>query len=505
MSNTHATPEATQALAQIHAHIPYQPLGNTGLMVSAAGFGGYRVDVEVAEHHAALEKALLAGVNLIDTSSNYADGNSERLVGAVLGKLMGQGANSREQVVVVSKAGYLQGQNFELSQRRKQEGRPFPELVEYGQGLEHCLHPEFLADQLSRSLERLGLRRLDVLLLHNPEYYLGWAAQQGMELGQAREEYYRRLGQAFAYLEEEARAGRIGYYGISSNTFVQASDHPEFTSLARAWLLAQALGHGHRFRVIQFPFNVLEPQALTRPNQPGGQTLLAQARQLKLGALSNRPLNALDQGRLMRLVEVQAGPVPNPDQVGAAVADLLASESEIKSRLLPRLALDEDQKRQLAEFLGAARMLSEHWPQFQGLEHWRSVQSEYLLPRVHAVMQFLAQALGEDPEVAGLIQGHLELLARALGTVEAVYRAATAQENKVLGARLALADPDWAQAPCLSQMAIRALRSTEGVSSVLVGMRRPAYVDDVLAELARPVAQTPRLEAWRAMTDNAAG
>ncbi|MBI5521987.1 MAG: aldo/keto reductase [Desulfarculus sp.] len=503
MSNTHATPEATQALSQAHPSVPYQPLGNTGLMVSAAGFGGYRVDVEVAEHHEALEKALLAGVNLVDTSSNYTDGNSERLVGAALGKLMGQGSISRDQVVVVSKAGYLQGQNFELSQQRKQEGRPFPELVEFGQGLEHCLHPEFLADQLTRSLERLGLKRLDVFLLHNPEYYLGWAAQQQMDLGQAREEYYRRLGQALAHLEDEARQGRISYHGISSNTFAQASDHPEFTSLARVWLLAQSLGHGHRFRVIQFPFNVLEPQALTRPNQPGGQSLLGQARQLRLGALGNRPLNALNQGRLMRLVEVQAGLVPTPDQVGAVVADLLASESEIKTLLFPRLALEEDQRQQLAEFLGAARMLSEHWPEFQGLEHWRSVQGEYLLPRVHAAMQFLAQALGEDQEAAGLIQGHLELLARALGTIEAVYRAATAQENKVLKARLALADPDWAQAPSLSQMAIRALRSTEGISSVLVGMRRPAYVDDVLAELARPVAQAPRLEAWRAMTGKA--
>lgn len=37
-------------------------------------------------------------------------------------------------------------------------------------------------------------------------------------------------------------------------------------------------------------------------------------------------------------------------------------------------------------------------------------------------------------------------------------------------------------------MALRALRSTAGVRSALVGMRRPAYVEGVLAELTRPVA-----------------
>ncbi len=498
MPNTHATPEATAQLSQAHPHIPYQPLGSTGLMVSAAGFGGYRVDVEVAEHHEALEKALKAGINLVDTSTNYTDGHSETLVGQVLGKLLGQEVLSRDQVVVVSKAGYLQGRNYELSQERKQRGRPFPELVEFGQGLEHCLHPEFLDDQISKSLERLGLKRLDVLLLHNPEYYLGWASQQGLELGQAREEYYRRLQQAFAYLESEAQRGRISYYGISSNTFPQASDHPEFTSLARAWLLAQAQGHGHRFRVIQFPLNLLEPEALTRPNQPGGQTLLEQARQLKLGVLTNRPLNALAQGRLLRLSEVQAGEVPTPDQVGAAIADLLASEARLKTEVLPRLGLDQNQGKQLAEFLAAAQMLSEHWPQFHGLEHWRSVQGEYLLPRIHAALQFILQAQGEDPEVSGLAQEHLSLVAGTLATIEAVYLAATAQEIKLLKARLALADPDWAQATVLSQMALRALRSTAGISSVLVGMRRPAYVDDVLAELARPVPVAPRLASWQA-------
>lgn len=496
---THATPEATQQLSLAHPQIAYQPLGGSGLTVSAAGFGGYRVDVDVAEHYVALEKALLAGVNLIDTSTNYTDGHSERLVGAVLGKLLGQGAISREQVVVVSKAGYLQGQNYQLSQQRKQEGRPFPELVEHSPGLEHCLHPEFLAEQLTMSLERLGLERLDVLLLHNPEYYLGWAAQQGLELGQAREEYYRRLQQAFAYLEEEAERGRISYYGISSNTFPQASDHPEFTSLARVWLLAQAQGLGHRFRVIQFPMNLLEPEALLRPNQPGGQSLLEQARQLKLGVLINRPLNALSQGHLLRLAEVPEGPAPIPDQVGAVIADLLASEARIKSEILPRLGLEEGQNKQLSEFLAAAQMLSEHWPQFQGLEHWRSVRGEYLLPRIHAVMQFIMQNLGEDSQTQQLVQGHLDLVARTFATVEAVYQAATSQELKVLKARLSLADPDWASAASLSQMAIRALRSTAGISTVLVGMRRAAYVDDVLTELARPVPVGPRLPAWRAM------
>jgi hypothetical protein len=54
-------------------------------------------------------------------------------------------------------------------------------LVEYAEGLEHCIHPDFLDDQIGRSLDRLGLDALDGYLLHNPEYYLGWAHKQGLD------------------------------------------------------------------------------------------------------------------------------------------------------------------------------------------------------------------------------------------------------------------------------------------------------------------------------------
>ena len=58
------------------------------------------------------------------------------------------------------------------------------------------------------------------------------------------------------------------------------------------------------------------------------------------------------------------------------------------------------------------------------------------------------------------------------------------------------ADPDWEKPGTLSQKAIRALRSTAGVTSVLVGMRRDTYVADVLEELKRPVVQKDRRDSW---------
>ena len=52
--------------------------------MSKIGFGGYRISISSNEHYDALKKALESGVTLIDTSSNYTDGDSERLIGKLL-------------------------------------------------------------------------------------------------------------------------------------------------------------------------------------------------------------------------------------------------------------------------------------------------------------------------------------------------------------------------------------------------------------------------------------
>lgn len=100
------------------------PLGRSGLIVSQADFGCYRISAGVGEHARALRQALASGINLIDTSANYGDGGSEELVGHVLAHMVESGKLRREAVAVVSKAGYLQGKNYALSQEHRRRGEP---------------------------------------------------------------------------------------------------------------------------------------------------------------------------------------------------------------------------------------------------------------------------------------------------------------------------------------------------------------------------------------------
>ena len=214
-----ATPEGTaryaarmvsQSRHSSHMEHGYGRFGNSGLTTSRLGFGTYRVDTREPDHREALKKALREGVNLIDTSTNYMDGDSERLVGSVVSELVKAGELTREEVVVVSKIGYVQGDNLKQAEARERAGRPYPDMVKYGEGIWHCMHPDFLNDQLTLSLDRLGLATLDVCLLHNPEYFLSEAAHhEGGDLAATRDAFYRRIEQAFAFLESQAAAGRI--------------------------------------------------------------------------------------------------------------------------------------------------------------------------------------------------------------------------------------------------------------------------------------------------------
>jgi aryl-alcohol dehydrogenase-like predicted oxidoreductase len=286
-------------------------------------------------------------VNLVDTSTNYTDGGSERLVGRVVGDAIRRGRIAREEIVVVSKIGYVQGENLALAQARETAGRPFPEMVHYQPGCWHCVHPEFLEDQLARSLDRLGLETLDVCLLHNPEYFLSDATHNnGGKLEGVRDEFYRRLVVAFRFLEERVAAGTLGWYGVSSNTAAHAADDPEATSLTRMLAAAEeAGGSGHHFGVLQLPMNLFEAGGVLEPNDPpdapaaARRTVLELASAEGIGVLVNRPLNAVVGRGMVRLADFAAAPASAVDRQLEAVRRL---EAEYRKEIAAHLRVGPD-------------------------------------------------------------------------------------------------------------------------------------------------------------------
>ena len=503
-----ATEEATSAYArrQRAGDSGYGPLGRTGLVGSRIGFGGYRVDDETPEHGEALRRALLAGCNLIDTSTNYTDGGSETLIGEVLSDLVRQGRLRREEVIVVSKIGYVQGANLERAQGREAEGRPFPEMVKYGEGVWHCMHPEFLADQLPRSLARLQLEALDVCLLHNPEYYLSDAHERSEgKLERRREEFYRRLQAAFAWLESEVAAGRLRAYGVSSNTCTRSADDPEFTSLARMLAAAEAGGgSGHHFRVLQLPMNLLESGAALEKNNGSGldRTVLEHAAEHGIAVLVNRPLNAIAGEGMLRLASVSAG--TQEVDIDAQFAIVAALESEFRRDIAARLQTSEGSVPPENLFRWSAD-LQDAAVHVRGLDHWQALESQRIMPRLLQVVQVLDQGLtGRIGETWQAWRSrYLPELHKLLAELR--RQAAVKSQEATAGIAAALDPllPAARRGESLSRKALWVVASTPGVSCVLNGMRSPGYVDDALGILSWPPLPDP-LAVYEAVREKTA-
>ncbi|MCA9709900.1 MAG: aldo/keto reductase [Myxococcales bacterium] len=466
-------------------------LGRTGLSVSPVGFGGYRVRDDSPVHRRALADALRGGVNLIDTSTNYGDGRSEALVGMVLANLVQQGEVRREQVVVVSKVGYLQGRNLARARARTPA---FPEVVELSPDLCHCIHPEFLRAQLTASLERLGLERLDVLLLHNPEYFLEDAIGRGRDPAEVRAEARARLRAAFAHLEQEVADGRIGWYGVSSNGFVLDEAAPGFVSMADVVAAAQdAGGVGHRLGVVQLPMNLLELGALLQrhPTPKGERSPLQVAQAHDLGVLVNRPLNAwgrLDgRDRLIRLAD-QSRDEESPEAgVDEALARVRKLEGQWAVGLGARLRTEEGGDDGVDLFRWGQE-LSQGLPRLGTLEQWQRLRHEVVAPHLGQTSSSLLRALdgAAKQEFASWWEAYGTAMHALFGAVERHL----GQRHQALAQQLAARlDPHlpapWRSLP-LSRKVVLSLLSAP-VSCVLVGMRQPGYVFDMLALREHPV------------------
>jgi aryl-alcohol dehydrogenase-like predicted oxidoreductase len=469
------------------------------ILASPVGIGTYRMHVHDPEHHAALEFALTSGINVVDTAATYADGSAEELIGQVLATLRNNHGLSREHVVIVSKAGYIQGRNLNRALKREHHGNAFPQVIKFEDGLWHCIHPEFLQDQLDRSLRHIGTHYVDGYLLHNPEYFLLHAQREGMPLDHARAEFTYRIEMAFHYLENEARARRIRWYGVSSNSFGLPADDPRFVSLETLWDVAEQIGGTeHHFRIVQAPLNLLEPGIATEPNN-SGDTFLEAARKRGMIVLTNRALNAVVQNSLVRLAVHAASiePAPSPSDIAVRLAEAMQMEEHFASMLLPQLPFDDESKDLIADYLSSAEQLVTLWDRFESLEQWHETETQYFLPRIRealdAIMRHPTDAVREwavryratIDQLFGMLTRYWAH--RALPRLEAI----ASRAKEVLG-------PPF-DTMTIAQLAVAAPLATEGVTCTLIGARRRAYVESVCALLAQKLPPLGRAE-WSALS-----
>lgn len=169
--------------------------GKTDFTVSDIGFGAWQIggswgEVSEADGRAALNAALDAGMTFIDTADVYGDGRSERIIADVLK------ARGGARPMVATKA-----------------GRRLNPHVAGGYTKAN------LEGFIDRSLQNLGVERLDLVQLHCPP----------------AEVYYHP--EVFEGLEELKRAGKIAHYGVSVENVEQALKAIEYPGVVSVQII----------------------------------------------------------------------------------------------------------------------------------------------------------------------------------------------------------------------------------------------------------------------------
>ena len=400
-----ATVEGTKKYTSGYSEIKSKVLGKTGFTVSICGFGGYRIDNGVSQHKNALELALTSGINLVDTSSNYSDGGSETLVGKVINKLVSENKIDAENIVVVSKGGYIQGANLKLAVEREQSGKPFTEVVKCGQDLWHCISPDFLENQITLSLQRLNLKKIDVYLLHNPEYFLTYSIISDSD--RREREFYRRIKSAFIHLEKEVDNGRIAYYGISSNTFAERQSKQNFVSLERIIETANEISDRNHFAVVQFPMNLIESGGMNILNQQNQtRTFLDTAAENNLGVLVNRPLNAINKNKLIRLADYPVTEDRNEKEIFYLIDDLNKQENLIIEKYINFIGLSTSEKKNLIDCISVSNILKTNYKKFDDPGRFREIKTTYLIPRANFAINEIGKNYSNDENILRTLRNY---------------------------------------------------------------------------------------------------
>jgi hypothetical protein len=270
----------------------------------------------------------------------------------------------------------------------------------------------------------------------------------------------------------------------------------EFVSLERVWEVAQAVSENHHFRVIQLPMNLFETGAVTTANHSNGQSVLDLARSKQLGVLINRPLNAFNGNRLMRLAEVEQIEPQSDDDVIQAISLLIKSEKVLWRKLLPELNLPTPLYGRVKDQISVGDQLKHHWRNFGSYGRWRQFKDGLLWPHVQGVFDFLKPHADHLEPLEKWLRSHQKKLEVAVKAVGSLYVNNAVREVTAIKQKVRDCDVDWNMDGPLSQLALRALRTTSGIHVVLMGMRQARYVNDVLEELVRPVEAAERTDAW---------
>lgn len=327
----HANAKATREYAEQHqreghaAEGHYSEFLRARMQLSSLGVGTFpgaatpEVDAKIA---AIVTRALLSGINVIDTGAHYRYGRSLAAVGAGVRAAVEAGV-PREAMFLISKGGFLTlrgGPPADMQAWFEQEivAQGYGGMEDLAKGC-HLLTPAYINYQIELSRNLMGVETLDAFLIDQPEVHIP-------EIG--KEALNRKLLPVFEVLERAVAEGRIRYYGIATFDGLRVeTDDKLFQSITSMQGLAEKAAQAatgqdmarHHFKLMTMPFNQVMLEGFTRFNTATGKgnvgSPVQAAHQLGVYMMAS---HSMFKGHLaqqsMDVVERALGNVANPAQ-----------------------------------------------------------------------------------------------------------------------------------------------------------------------------------------------
>lgn len=437
---------------------PYRRLGRTELMVSPICFGSLRLTPENEMYKESLRVAFSQGINFIDSSGSYGDGASELLIGDVIKEKMAMGEIQRNQLVISTKIGTLQGRILADAKKREKLGYPFPGLTRVNNTMAHCMSPDYLEFQITSSLRRLNLECIDVVFIQSPELV--------MNQGTSKEMMMSMLKKAFEHLEVEVVKGRIKYYGLASSALLKKDIASDFIDLSEVYNLAKSIRPNHKFAAIQVPFNLFEVQGFTERNHKGGKSVFQVAKELDLATITCRPLTSHHRDKLHHFITF-------PDR------DEASTKGKLHQNLLELIELEKEMMSKLAAYpsLNWGHFLRDHMESICDLWKWTNYVQKQIRPKTIEQLAYIPTDAYWEIWKNRYIQ-KLNLVTRLVTeTLESISNLRTNQIAHYLEGK----NPCFIESVKLSNKVTQIYLSFTEIDSIIMGLGSPDYVKDLLA------------------------
>ena len=299
-----------------------------------------------------------------------------------------------------------------------------------------------LEQQLTLSFQRLQQDRIDCYLIENPEELLIESVKNGISKDDRLDAMNAKLFDAFLELEEAVKEGKILSYGISSDSFSVKHTSDYFLPYEDILTLAQDAAEEvhndkHSLTTIELPINMLELEGLK---------CAAWAKENGLRVLANRPLNAQFDTFMFRLADYD-----EPYEYYHHLNELLEVTDNEMLRSLYNLVAELDESKHRFDWIGA-------------YENFLYTQ---MIPHIKTSLEVL------DEENTQTMLNFIDLF---LQEYKKMVSYECSKTTKVKLKELFLGCHTSMQ-----ECALRFLMDKKEIDFIVVGMRKPSYVDEILA------------------------